>query len=308
MVNALLSLTKYYEFPLPIFVSHRGIYKEKIAAQIPMGSLLPKLLDAIDIEHITITDPSDLVELYSELDVTFQDNKVKCFLISPKVCEVLKEDVPCKKRTQLKKSSNENSEDTVEQIKIIEDIKDPVPRIQMLKDLKPYLKNKAVISNMGYPSRELFSVFDQPSNFYMLGSLGLASSIGLGVSLFSESEVVVIDGDGSLLMNPNALLSIGGMQPKNLTLICLDNGAYGSTGNQPTWAASGLRLEELASASGFNNIYVSDSLEILDNVKGPGPNFVRLGIQSGNADVGIIDIPPLELKTRFQNWLRSNEY
>ena len=304
MVNALMSLTKYYELPLPILISHRGIYKEKIAAQVPMGSHLTRVLDALDIEYKSYNDTSELSTILPELKSTYNENKVKCLLFSPKINEEISRITLPYPITNNKFSEQKENKEVVQE-EIIEDIKSPLSRIDALSELERFLRNKAVISNMGYPSRELYSVFDQKSNFYMLGSLGLASSIGLGVSLFTQNEVVVLDGDGSLLMNPNALFSIGAFQPQNLTIICLDNGSYGSTGDQPTLSASGFRLEALARVSGFNNIYVTDNPGNINDFIGPGPNFVKLCIKPGNAKVGIIDIPPVDLKVRFSDWLRG---
>jgi sulfopyruvate decarboxylase subunit beta len=159
---------------------------------------------------------------------------------------------------------------------------------------------------LGYPSRELYFVFDQKSNFYMLGSLGLASSIGLGVALFSSKDVVVLDGDGSLLMNPNALISIGALKPRNLTVICLDNGTYGSTGDQPTLTAQGFNLEKLAVTCGIPNVLITDQPYNISNFSGVGPKFIRLVVKSGNAKVPEIGLTALEIKTRFQEWLRGH--
>ena len=111
-------------------------------------------------------------------------------------------------------------------------------RYDIIKNLAPELKGKVVVSNLGIPSKELYSILHQPSNFYMRGSMGMATPIGLGVALASRKEVVVIDGDGSRLMNPGTLATVAAAAPENLTVIAIDNGAYGSTGNQPTLAAS----------------------------------------------------------------------
>ncbi len=108
-----------------------------------------------------------------------------------------------------------------------------------------------MVSNLGWPSKELYDIKHQPSNFYMLGSMGMATPIGLGISLTSSKEVVVIDGDGSLLMNPGTLATAAYAAPKNLTIIAIDNGAYGSTGNQPTLAGVCSDLEVVAQGFGF---------------------------------------------------------
>src|SRR3972149_305191 len=92
--------------------------------------------------------------------------------------------------------------------------------------------NDIIISNLGIPSKELFEIRDRELNFYMLGSMGLVTSIGLGLAIVQKKHVYVIDGDGSLLMNPNALVGIGAYPLPNLTIIGIDNASYGSTGNQ----------------------------------------------------------------------------
>jgi sulfopyruvate decarboxylase subunit beta len=292
MVNALMSLSKYYGFSLPIFVSHRGVYEEEIPAQVPLGEHLEDILRAMDVDYVSYNEPEEVADVSYHISDTFSNGKIKCFLFSPKVWEGLP------RRPQepsLRTTCTENV--------IKGDTQNPIKRIEALEKLGRFLKDKAVICNMGFPSRELFSVYDQNSNFYMLGSLGLASSIGLGVSLFSKKEVVVIDGDGSLLMNPNALISIGNLQPKNLTILCLDNGTYASTGDQVTSSGCGFALEDLAKASGIGNILVTDKPDSLEKLEGDGPRFVKLAVRPGNAEVGTIELSSIEIRDRFQSWL-----
>ncbi|WP_269850517.1 thiamine pyrophosphate-dependent enzyme [Methanosarcina horonobensis] len=115
------------------------------------------------------------------------------------------------------------------------------------------LDDEITVTNLGVPCKELYSCRDRELNFYMFGSMGLVSSIGMGIALRSEKTVVVFDGDGSLLMNPNALLEIAKEAPKNLIIIALDNGAYGSTGSQETCALRYIDLEIFANACGIQN-------------------------------------------------------
>ena len=81
----------------------------------------------------------------------------------------------------------------------------------------------------------------------MLGSMGLASSIGLGLSLTVDKNVISIDGDGSILMNMNTLATIGNRAPNNYTLLIIDNGSYGSTGDQKTFTNEATSLKEVVS-------------------------------------------------------------
>ena len=110
-------------------------------------------------------------------------------------------------------------------------------RYEAIQDIMNQIDDEIVVCNIGFPSRELYEIDDRDKNFYMIGSMGLASSIGLGLALSKPDEdIVVIDGDGSLLMNMGSLVTIFATNPSNLTWIVIDNGAYGSTGNQDTYA------------------------------------------------------------------------
>lgn len=108
-------------------------------------------------------------------------------------------------------------------------------RSEILSEIAPLLRDQLVVCNIGIPSQELHAIDDQPSNFYMLGTMGLASSIGLGLALAQPKPVVVIDGDGSVLTNLGTLPTIGNNAPPNYILMIIDNGSYGSTGDQPTY-------------------------------------------------------------------------
>jgi sulfopyruvate decarboxylase subunit beta len=307
MVNAILSLTQFYQLPLPIIISHRGVYKENVTAQVPMGSRLPKILDAMEVKYSSYQEPDDLKNFETELESTFKQESVKCFLFSPKLFEGMPKQVQASEPFNLPEGAQNLHKDTGDlqddSLVIIEEPKVTRSRKEQLEGLTGFLKNKAIICNMGYPARELYSIMDQDSNFYMLGSLGLASSIGLGVALYSEKDVVVIDGDGSLLMNPNALISIGALQPENLSVICIDNGVYGSTGNQPTWCTYNFKLEQFAKAVGIKRIMVTDDQNRVNEFDTTGSSFIRLLAKPGNAKVGTIDIDQLEIKSRFQKWL-----
>jgi sulfopyruvate decarboxylase subunit beta len=119
-------------------------------------------------------------------------------------------------------------------------------RYDAIKMIVANLTDEIVISNIGHPSQELFEIKDRPRNFYMLGSMGLASSIGLGIALSQSERVVVIDGEGSVLMNLGGLATLGINQPENLCLFIIDNEAYGSTGFQPTFTSRGIDIAEIA--------------------------------------------------------------
>ena len=140
----------------------------------------------------------------------------------------------------------------------------------------------------------------------MLGSMGLASSIGLGLALSQPAPVYVIDGDGALLMNLGSLATIAREAPPNLCLIVIDNGVYGSTGNQPTARADGTDLAALARAAGCKHVVeAADEQQLTDALKNfsSGLAVVIVQAEAGNADVPIIDLGPVEIKQRFMQHL-----
>ena len=141
----------------------------------------------------------------------------------------------------------------------------PTQRYDILKALAPLLDDNAlVICNLGFPAQELFSIRDSERFFYMLGSMGLASSIGLGLSLGTQQKVVVLDGDGSVLMNLGTLSTIANHAPANFILVIIDNSSYGSTGDQPTHTAGVTDLAEISRGAGISSVFRIKGEEIQD--------------------------------------------
>ena len=106
-----------------------------------------------------------------------------------------------------------------------------------------------IVASLGHPAYDLFAAGDRPQNFYTWGSMGLASSIGVGLALARpDMRVFVLDGDGSLLMNLGSLATIGLLRPANLVLVVMDNEEYATTGGQPTPTAHGADLDAAARA------------------------------------------------------------
>src|SRR5262245_16401746 len=98
----------------------------------------------------------------------------------------------------------------------------------------------AIVASLGHPAYDLFTADDRLQNFYTWGSMGVASSIGLGLALARpDLRVFVLDGDGSLLMNLGSLATIGLLQTPNLALVVIDNEEYATTGGQATTTAVG---------------------------------------------------------------------
>lgn len=172
-------------------------------------------------------------------------------------------------------------------------------RIEAIRKICKYLDDELVICNIGFPSRELYHVKDSPTHFYMLGSMGMASSIGLGLSLAQDRKVVVLDGDGSVLMNLGSLVTIYNQNPKNLVLVVVDNECYGSTGSQCTYSST-TNLKKVAEAIGFRKtFFFTDKIDFQGVLDAEGPVFVHLKVLPGNADVPVIPMEPEDIKKRF---------
>src|SRR6266545_654339 len=123
-------------------------------------------------------------------------------------------------------------------------------RIEALRVLAEKTVSLPVVVTCAATSRELAAVADRPNHLYLLDSMGLAGSVATGVALGVGGRVVVIEGDGSLLMNPNVLATGGYLRPSKLLMVLLDNGVYGSTANLPTYS-SRVDLGALAEAAGW---------------------------------------------------------
>ena len=168
-----------------------------------------------------------------------------------------------------------------------------------------------IVANIGYPSRELFAAADHPGNFYMLGSMGLASSLGLGLAVSQPQRVCVIDGDGSVLMNLGSLATIAHHAPANFCLVIVDNKSYGSTGGQPTYTGGKTDLAAMARAAGSAQVIrVRTRAELalaLDEHAGHAV-VILADAEPGNQDVPIISLSPVAIKERFMAHLQKGRY
>ena len=184
-------------------------------------------------------------------------------------------------------------------------------RFDAIQKIVQLLTDELVVCNLGAPSRELFHINDRNENFYMLGSMGLASSIAFGLALSRpKKKIWCIDGDGSILMNLGSLSTIANNQPKNLTLIIIDNSSYGSTGDQKTYTYGKTKLDLVAKGAGFNSISViereKDIIPLLKNLK-LGCHFILIKVEPGNAQVENVPLQPEEIKKRFRNAILNDK-
>ena len=140
-----------------------------------------------------------------------------------------------------------------------------------------------IVSANGFMSRDLFETNDKESNFYMIGSMGLASSIGLGIALKNpKKQVFVFDGDGNILMNLGSLTTIGSIKPRNLIHVIFDNSSHESTGGQPT-NSDKISIAKIAQAANYRVFSASKKIELekimkqVGKVSGPIMIVTKIG-------------------------------
>jgi len=182
-------------------------------------------------------------------------------------------------------------------------------RSEILRDIAPVIRDHLVVCNIGLPSQELHMTDDQPTNFYMLGTMGLSSSIGLGLALAQNKKVIAIDGDGSVLTNFGTLPTISNNVADNFVLLIIDNGSYGSTGDQPTYAGKKTSLSAVASACGCESVVECQAQDTgkaiqvaLDSNK---MTIIVAKCQSGNIKVPVITMDPVVIRDRFMKSVQA---
>ena len=186
-------------------------------------------------------------------------------------------------------------------------------RLEALRAISDEFADEPVVFTCGSTSREMAALDRRDNHLYVVDSMGLVSSILLGLSLGLDGaghrKVVGVEGDGGMLMNLNSLTSIGYLQPENLLLIVLDNQEYASTGGQATFTTD-LDLAEIAGSCRLN-VWRADDVETLrqslaEAAAVAGPAFVHMRIAPGNASgIPLLLDDPVALGHSFTQWLRS---
>ncbi|MGY8663956.1 thiamine pyrophosphate-dependent enzyme [Bradyrhizobium sp. UFLA05-109] len=182
-------------------------------------------------------------------------------------------------------------------------------RFDVTSRLITKLKNEeAVIGGIGNTNFDLWAAGHRPQNFYMLGSMGLAFPIALGVALAQPNRrVIALEGDGSLLMQLGALTTIATLKPKNLTMIVMDNGIYQITGSQPTPAAGVADVVAIATGSGLtNSAWAADEEDferlVEASLTASEPSLIAVRIDD-KPGVGTTRRDPVQIRERFMNGL-----
>lgn len=183
-----------------------------------------------------------------------------------------------------------------------------ISRIDAIEVIAKHITtNDLVISTTGMISREMFVIEDRPANFYMLGSMGLASSFGLGLAAINSNQrVIVIEGDGSALMSMGTLALVASEAPDNFVHIVLDNECYESTGGQPS-ISSQINLSEIAKSSGYPHVTIVENGKALSEVLSeceskPSPHFILAKVDVASLEeIPRVSHAPTEIRDLFKS-------
>lgn len=190
-------------------------------------------------------------------------------------------------------------------------------RFDCLRDVAPLLEDEIVVTNNGGASTE-WAALGRPDSHLQVKTLGLCSSIGLGLALaLPRRTVIVLDGDGSLLMNLSTLATIARQRPPNLLHVVFDNGVYEASGGTATQTArdgraAGVDLAAIARAAGIAAVHAVDELadftaRFAASLHGGGPTFIHARVEASRERVPPVAVDEVENKYRLIRFIERME-
>ncbi len=283
-ISPLTSLAYVFRIPVLIITTHRGASGLKDEPQHElMGQITGELFDTMQTPWEYFPDEHDKVEaaLQRAQEYMKKERRPYAFIMKKGAVaahELKKNSIPSLKTRIPEKHHFANADDSL--------VTRQTALAQIIKNTM--VDNSVVIATTGFTGRELFAAEDRDNHFYMVGSMGCASSLGLGIALARpDLTIVVIDGDGAALMRMGNLATLGSYANSNLIHILLDNEAHDSTGAQAT-VASNVNFADIAAACGYGLSYSGENPELIDalfaSTSRSGPRFGHLKIRSGTID------------------------
>ena len=290
-VNPITSLHLIYKLPALLLISLRGGigYRDAPEHEV-MGKITGKVLDAIGVKYEYLAVSKDAV---SE-----QLSRIYDY--------IHKKDLPYALITKKDTISGSFA-------KKFSPVSSGLSRKEAVKSILSALTgNEVIVSTTGFISRELYSENKSAKGiFYMLGSMGHAASIGLGIALLNKDrKIIVLDGDGALLMKMGSMATVGNYSPDNFTHILLDNASYESTGGQACVSVT-VNFHLVAKNVGYKTaVLVENKGHLAESIKKTlsvhGPHFIHVKISSASREaVARVKLEPQKIKQDVKEFLKN---
>jgi phosphonopyruvate decarboxylase len=299
MVNPLTSLAWPSRIPVLLLCTWRG---QPGLADEPqhelMGRIMPMLLDLLEVGSVLLPKDPDTLDgcLDAAYTVMRESQRPYCLVAaSGTVADCPLIEPPPRRLPPGRRGGSRLPRPASARATVLE----------WLVDLLP--DSAAIVATTGKTGRELFTIADRPQHFYLVGAMGAASAVGLGMALGTARPVVVLDGDGAALMRLGNFATIGAQSPANLVHILLDNGVHDSTGGQRTNAGT-VDFLDIALACGYRSAAACAARAELEDavvaaLETPGPHLIRVPIQPGSlANLGRPTVSPDQVARRFRQW------
>ncbi len=303
-VNPLTSLVYVYQMPLVVLVSQRGQPGRPDEPQHELMGQVTKELSELCGLRTHLLEPESFA---AELEAAVADQAAASWICRKGTLEGGPAAPPAAIQVQTSAVSGPPART----------YRAATTRERLLSSILPLINQRrpATVSTTGKLSRELYELddreHDQSNRFYMVGSMGGAAGFGLGIARAQpDREVLVLDGDGAVLMKMGTLATAGMLSPRKFHHVVFDNGAYESTGGQIT-ASHGVDLALVALACGYQRADTTDNdrelVELLnEHFETDGPTFLRVLTRVGSRpDLGRPSLKPREGWLRFTGFLRG---
>jgi phosphonopyruvate decarboxylase len=313
-LNALASLSLMYGLPALLLVTWRGYAGKDAPEHILMGEISPRLLELLGIPYRVLAHESaDELLGWARRELDTREIPV-ALLVPPGVVAAPgvgggdgTGSVPRSPESPRLALRAGRGGPTATTATVAEPELQPViSRREALAVAIKEVGDDPVVHANGFICRESFGILDRAQSFYMLGSMGLASAIGLGLALAVPARrAVVFDGDGNLLMNLGVLAMVGSLAPANFVHVVFDNEVYGSTGGQGSPSRE-VRLDRLARGAGYRTVTaVTTSDEIAGALRAAdaegGPHFVLVKVTTAESPAPRIPHSPGAIRDRFRH-------
>jgi phosphonopyruvate decarboxylase len=302
-MNALASMSLMYGLPALLLVTWRGHQGKDAPEHILTGAITERHLELLGIPHRVLSVASAADDAAWAAAEMHRLSQPVALLVPPGIFPVHGSGRP--RAADAAAPATRPAASRLAAAGPHGEILPQISRYAAITTAVKQLGDEAVVHANGYPSRESHAVADRAQNFYMIGSMGLASAIGLGVALNRpDKTTVVFDGDGNLLMNLGILPMVGALAPRRFVHCVFDNEVYGSTGNQRSPAA-GVRLDALAAAAGYRTVAAAVSPDEIARhlaaaLATDGPHFLLVKVTTEEADVPRIALTPAQIRDRFR--------